>query len=1666
MTENKYFKAFTRVFAITFALIMVLGAAMTQNSYAAFTGKVGSKYTVTDGGRITYGSGEGGYSNSRKCDLGDDLGSRYSYCVQPAKASPATGTVTVDKVVTDEDDKGKWNAIRNIMYYSPSYPGYDNNVKDIRGSYYTGNFSKDWGIAHLALSYVYAGRPSDMATWGGTHASDLGDVWTKAKKLGDALWKPDSSKDDAVPDSFKVFVCYMSGVQDMIVGYLEAPGHLKMKKVSNRTSITDGNSCYSIESAKYTVYDSSNKSAGVLTLKANGESNTIDLMEGTYTVKETTAPPGYAKDSETYTVKVESDETTTFTANDEPITDLIDILLTKNPAGYPHDHGEGDATLAGAVYEIKFYAGQYDTAAKAEASNALKATWNFVTDAGGKISGQNPVKAEGMTNSAFYKDKDGKIAYPLGTYVIREVKASEGYLLNNEKVVGHVTEDGTDNLHVKTYNERLKGDETIIRGGVKLAKIDHELDEAYAQGDATLKGAEFTVYNQSKQSVMVGGKEIAKGEAALVITTNESGIASSDAHALPYGSYSVKETKPSKGYLLNTTWSKNFTIRKDGEIIDLTETPVAEDVIRGGLKVTKVDADTGKTTPQGDAVIEGAELEIINNSAHDVLVKGIRYPKGQKVMTIKVTGGVATTGNKDLPYGHYIVKEIGTEKGYHLNKDWQGEVFIDEDGVIKEVDPAKIPNHVKRFGLKIQKIDNDLDTAYDQGDSTLEGAEFTIWNKSAQGVVTRDVPYLSDKTPAVSWADSNGSMPKNAKEIAKDAVVGIIRTDASGASSTLGSDLSYGTYFIKETKPSKGYNLNEKWSFTIKVYTEEGKDYVKIAGTNNEEGVNETIEFTDGMIVDLTKYMTREPVIRGGVQIVKRDKEIRKSEKLGGASLEGIVFTIKNVSEKDVVVRKDIGNTTDLVDWKKLSSKQDLFGNESIKRVKSGEDVGKIVTHWNPEKQAYTAETLIDDLPYGTYTIRESKTTDSYQRTDKTEHMFEIREDGVMVSFDDGKNDVNLTFDDYVYRSDVQGTKIADSTSERFSYVPFKIISVANGETHVVVTDANGFFSTKDRRAAGDLDEDEDSDTARKQNPFDDLLEAEDIKTADLEARKDDILHGVWFGTGEFGTKAEMKSEWGALPYDSYILEEMPCEHNEGYILQKFWFTVDQKTQTGFVDLETITDDIPEIGTTADVNGENTEIMPAKEIKLTDTIEYTNLKKGEKYTAKGRLIDKATGKVIKDAKGNEIRAEKEFTARSSNGKVKVEFTFDGNLLYGKDTVVFEQVYDSEGHIAATHEDIEDEGQTVTWKYPQPSYEMYKIRTTKAPSKGDKYGFFAQDEIEYEVHVENTGNIALTMDVTDQFTQNPEFFTVPKLKDVKFEGEGKWNNKGKDEFTANITLEPGEKAVVTYTAVVSDNAKEYLAAAAKDSDSLDDKGNDINREYQKNKTDDKDGYWNTAYCDNVTYPNPENPDEPNTLEPKKDVAQTPVQTPEIGTTLTGDKKAKEVDPCKETTLTDVVEYKALDPSKWYMVEGALMVKDTGDPLVEHGYEVTVWSEPFQPKKPNGKVKVTFVIDTTGLKGKELVAFETAYRINDYKKGEDLSKFTLTEVAEHKDLKDEGQTVLVKDGPVVSPPPKTGDNTLIWVYGVLFTGAFGSMLALVIKEYIKKRKQAKEDAEMFA
>ena len=843
-----------RPIVITLIMLIILSSMLPfmTDTALAFSGKKGSTYHTTDGGRITYGSGEGGYSNSRKADLGDTIGSRYAYCVQPEKVSPVVGKMTVDKVVTDENETGKWNALRNIVYYAPSYPGYDNNVKNIKSaSYYNGSFTHDWAVAHLAMSYVYAKRPSDMATFGNTMASELGEIWTSAKKMGDAMWKSDSSKDDAVPESFKVFISYQEKAQDVIVGYLEAPGKLKMKKESSKTSITDDNDMYSLEGAEYTVYDSNNQAVDTLTTDANGNSSEIELEAGTYTVKETSAPYGYASDSETYTVKIESEELTTFTAKETPITGKIDILIEKDPEGYSYDHGEGDATLKGAVYKVEYFDSSNapgEEVLKAAKGSGATRTWYFVTDEKGQISGNNPKISADYESGSLYKDADGNVVFPLGSYVITEVKAPTGYLLSGNTETMKVTEDGTD----KKYTANIKtahGSDEIIMGGVKIAKIDKVRNLNVPQGDATLEGAEFTIYNRSENSVIVNGTEYGSGKGVLTIRTDDKGIVQSDM-VLPYGSYTIRETKASTGYLLNETWEQSFKIREDGQMIDLTGEPTDEEIKLGAIKVYKLDKDLGRNEAQGDATLIGAEFTIYNKSKVSVIVDGVEYQPDAAITTI-VTGPDATAETpQNLPYGTYLVKETKAPTGYLLNSDWSKIVEVRKDKVTVELTDDKVNDAVQRGGVKISKIDSQLKEAYAQGDATLEGAEFTITNKSI------------------------GPVFVDGKEYKTGDAVKVISTDANGLAATSNDSLPYGTYSIRETKPSDGYLLNETWERTFEIRE-------------------------NGQMIDLTEDKVEELVKRSGIQIQKRDIELGKSEGMGGATLEGIVMTIRNVSNHE-----------------------------------------------------------------------------------------------------------------------------------------------------------------------------------------------------------------------------------------------------------------------------------------------------------------------------------------------------------------------------------------------------------------------------------------------------------------------------------------------------------------------------------------------------------------------------------------------------------------------------------------------------------------------------------------------------------------------------------------------------------------------------------------------
>ena len=272
-----------------------------------------------------------------------------------------------------------------------------------------------------------------------------------------------------------------------------------------------------------------------------------------------------------------------------------------------------------------------------------------------------------------------------------------------------------------------------------------------------------------------------------------------------------------------------------------------------------------------------------------------------------------------------------------------------------------------------------------------------------------------------------------------------------------------------------------------------------------------------------------------------------------------------------------------------------------------------------------------------------------------------------------------------IKRGDIEGVKIGDGTHKRLADVPFRITSKTTEESHIIVTDKNGQFST-----ASDW-------VSHKQN------------TNKGTSSED----GIWFGT------SEPDDSKGALLYDTYMVEELRCESNKGFKLIPAFEIVVSRNNT-VVDLGTLTDDYEKelsIHTAAASKDGEKSITAAKEVTIVDTVALDGLKKGTKYQLKGWQMDKAeNAELLID--GKRVENEYTFTADGEEMKVEVAFTFNASALGGKNLVTFEELYDvtnPDKPVKVTeHKDIEDEGQTVLI-----TERIIKIHTSAASMDGEK-----------------------------------------------------------------------------------------------------------------------------------------------------------------------------------------------------------------------------------------------------------------------------------------------------------------------------------------------------------
>ena len=913
------------------------------------------------------------------------------------------------------------------------------------------------------------------------------------------------------------------------------------------------------------------------------------------------------------------------------------------------------------------------------------------------------------------------------------------------------------------------------------------------------------------------------------------------------------------------------------------------------------------------------------------------------------------------------------------------------------------------LGIVINKINSDGTTAAD-----LSGAEYTVtyYPKQYTSVAEIEAETDPDVKPTVWVIQTIKSASGYFASLDDTHIV----PNSNSAGAVFGKYFSgryiipLGTITVEETKAPAGFTKDG-------AVVSNAKTGATISGTNNVylfQFVDENSEvylksgnalstsLDDETAVTLT-YAERQ--INGSPKMEKHDFELDKKAAMGGTSFEGISFEIYCLDDSVV-----IGNDTYTKGQTITTVTSDAEGNI---------DVGM-------------------QFPVGHYAVREKAANNYYTMTTGQIHYFNVVEyqGEAFIQYEPDTNAV--TFMDRVVRGDLSFVKKNSDTDEALAYIPFRITNNTTGETHYILTDANGNFNS----AAGKTTNTNANDAVLSQYGDKDVIPQSVVDSLAKDA-------GLWFGMGSEGTMTSANDSYGAFVYGTYTITELKTEATRSMKMYTNTFTID--TDGKVLDLGTV-DNIPmSIRTTlVDVNEEHfTEV--ASSITLTDHVAYKNLDTDKTYTLTGTLY-------IKDVEAlTELMTQTvDFTPAEKNGTQDVVFTFDASDLAGKSVVAFEEL-SVNGEFCAEHKDKDDENQTVTF----PS-----IQTTARDSKTEN-------------HVANaTDSVSIIDTVTYSGLKVGETYTITGTLMDADTGKAVLDDDGNEitaskEFTAperdgsvDITfnfagVSLAGKKIVAFEEVYY-KGRRYAAHA-----DLSDEGQtvyvpkirtkalDANTGLNQVKADS-----NATVVDTVTYENllpgkkytmkgvlmtsagnalmvngrtitasteftPTTPNgsvdvtfnfdaseiggrklvfyeylelDGDTVASHTDISDTDqtIYVPSIKTTIIDSENGSHNAAAdEEITLIDTVRYNGLEVGRKYSVTGTLVDKATGKEILDDAGNKITASNEFTAEKPNGTIEITFKFSGVSLAGKTTVAFEHMY--TDGK-----------EVAVHADLKDEKQT----------------------------------------------------------
>lgn len=493
---------------------------------------------------------------------------------------------------------------------------------------------------------------------------------------------------------------------------VQSKGKLSIMKKSANPEITDNNPCYSLQGAEYGVYKTeadakANKNkVNTLTIgkydsseKYKDWSNEVELDEGTYYVKETKNPKGYALNNSVVKVTIKANENSWIGTNGEfkdyPQSDPVRILLGKVDKETNKNKPQGSASLAGAEFTIKYYKGLYDSD-PAKSGQTPARSWVLKTNENGFATLSSKYKVSG---DDFYYASTGDPTLPVGTITIQETKAPTGYFINNEVFVRKIVAGGNKE-GVETYNQP-----EILEKVIKF-----NIKKVQAGTSTPVSGAVFrhTLPNGSTEDLTTNGS----GE--ITIT----GLAS--------GTHKIKEIKSPDGYQLNPNEVVFNVASGTGKI---TFTSGTNSLIAQGTK------DSGDGYATFGNKVNPFNLKITKTNEHGKVLKGAEFTlysdaDCKNVVDTQTSDdkGLLTFKNLDVEKTYYF-KETKAPQGYRIPVDENGKAYVHSVYV-------KATPQTNTFEFTVDGIK--YDTSKTSGNVHLEGTKkdrvvaVDITNKTTQ----------------------------------------------------------------------------------------------------------------------------------------------------------------------------------------------------------------------------------------------------------------------------------------------------------------------------------------------------------------------------------------------------------------------------------------------------------------------------------------------------------------------------------------------------------------------------------------------------------------------------------------------------------------------------------------------------------------------------------------------------------------------------------------------------------------------------------------------------------------------------------------------------------------------------------------------------------------------